>query len=112
MKRWQYATALTLAWGCLALGGSVLVLARMNTRVQRRLQARQIQIDNGLYSQRGRQITEQVLQEMIDATARSPRIRSLLVKYGYNDSPSSSDKRLKDPQPAGTTTRRTGHSSE
>jgi hypothetical protein len=95
MKRWQYVTVLTLAWVCLALGVSILVLSGRNASLQRQLQMQQIQLNNGLTGQRGQQITAQILQEMIDATGRSPKIRQLLTKYGYSTPASSADKAAK-----------------
>jgi hypothetical protein len=91
MKRRQYGTVLALAWVCLALGVSILVLSGRNASLQRRLQAQQIQLNNGLMGQRGQQITAQILQEMIDATGRSPQIRQLLTKYGYSTPASSTN---------------------
>lgn len=89
MKRWQCATALVLALCCLVLSVSVVCLAATHSALQRRLQIQQAQLNNG---QRGQQITFQIVQEMVNVSARSSQIRAILIKYGYNVPASVADR--------------------
>ncbi len=84
MRRWQFTTLLVLAIVCLALSAGTVVIARVNQRLQKKLQMQQAQINSGILGQRGQQISAQILQDMANVTLSNQRMKDLLMKHGYN----------------------------
>jgi len=88
MQGWQYRITLTLGVACVALSVAIVTVANINQDVQRQIQVRQQQLNNGILGQQAQQVTSTILQDMAEVAVNNGKIRKLLAKYGYNISSS------------------------
>ncbi|TAN39047.1 MAG: hypothetical protein EPN23_00615 [Verrucomicrobia bacterium] len=76
--------SIILAALCLVLGLAVISTGKTSQKLQTELQQQQSEINNGLLSQRGQQLGNSILQDMVSVSARNPRMYKLLGENGYN----------------------------
>ena len=84
MKAWQFQASLVLAVLCLILSIGVIKTGKTSQSLQIELQRQQNEINSGLLSQRGQQLGNSILQDMVAAAARNEKMHKLLGENGYN----------------------------
>lgn len=83
MKPTSFIIVLLLGILCVVLSVALVFTARANQRLQAGVQAKQQLLNNGILGPQGQQIGNSLLQDMASASARSPGMRKLLEKHGY-----------------------------
>jgi hypothetical protein len=91
MNYWQYRSSVIIAFVCLVLSLSIVVVARSNGFLQQDIQRRQQQLNNSIFTPQAQQIANNVLQDMAAVASTNAQMRALLGKHGYT---------LQTPQPA------------
>jgi len=84
MKTWQFQVSVILAALCVVLGLAVISTSKSSQKLQSELQQQQSEINSGLLSQRGQQLGNSILQDMVSIAARDPHMHKLLGDNGYN----------------------------
>lgn len=84
MKAWQFQVSVVLAALCLVLSLVVISTGKTSQKLQAEVQQQQREINTGLLSQRGQQLGNSILQDMVSVSARNPRMHKLLGDNGYN----------------------------
>ena len=84
MKDWQSTVSAVLGALCLVLAIAVISTGKTTQRLQNELQRQQGEINNGLLSQRGQQLGNSILQDMVSVSARNTKMHKLLGDNGYN----------------------------
>ena len=84
MKAWQFQASLVLAVLCVILSIAVIKTGKTSQSLQIELQRQQNEINSGLLSQRGQQLGNSILQDMVAAAARNEKMHKLLGENGYN----------------------------
>jgi hypothetical protein len=84
MKTWQYLVTVILGAACLVLALLVIKTGKASQGLQLDLQRQQSEVNNGLLSQRGQQLGNSILQDMVVSAANNQRVHKLLGENGYN----------------------------
>lgn len=84
MKAWQYLVTVVLGAACLILALLVIKTGKSTQGLQIELQRQQNEINSGLLSQRGQQLGNSILQDMVTVAAGNARVHKLLGENGYN----------------------------
>ncbi len=84
MKTWQYLVTVVLGVACLVLALLVIKTGKTTQRLQLDLQRQQSEVNSGLLSQRGQQLGNSILQDLVVAAANNQRMHKLLGENGYN----------------------------
>jgi len=84
MKTWQYTVTVVLGAACLVLALLVIKTGKASQSLQLDLQRQQSEVNSGLLSQRGQQLGNSILQDLVVVAAKSQRMHKLLGDNGYN----------------------------
>jgi hypothetical protein len=84
MKTWQYLVTVVLGATCLVLALMLWKTGKSAQNLQLDLQRQQMEVNNGLLSQRGQQLGNSILQDMVVSSANNQRMHKLLGENGYN----------------------------
>lgn len=84
MKTWQYLVTVVLGAACLILALLLYKTGKSAQSLQLDLQRQQMEVNSGLLSQRGQQLGNSILQDMVVVAANNQRMHKLLGENGYN----------------------------
>ena len=84
MKVWLSIVGAVYGALCVLLAVAVIATGKTTQRLQTELQRQQGEINNGLLSQRGQQLGNSILQDMVSVSARNTHMHKLLGDNGYN----------------------------